>query len=45
MRVAHDSAAGAPVEGAVVRSGVRRVQTDARGEAVLVLSPGPHTVA
>lgn len=44
VRVTHDSAAGAPVEGAVVRSGARSARTDVRGEAVLVLSPGPHTV-
>jgi iron complex outermembrane receptor protein len=44
VRVARDSAGGAPVEGAVVRSGRAATRTDARGEAALRLAPGAHVI-
>ena len=44
IRVTRDSAAGAPVEGALVRSGSRGTRTGAAGEAMLRLAAGTHTV-
>jgi outer membrane receptor for ferrienterochelin and colicins len=44
IRVTVDSIAGAPVVSAIVRSGRVGAQTESRGEAVLRVSPGFHTV-
>ncbi|HEX5829384.1 MAG TPA: TonB-dependent receptor plug domain-containing protein, partial [Gemmatimonadaceae bacterium] len=44
VRVTRDTAGGAPLDAALVRSGRAGAQTDERGEATLRLAPGPHTV-
>ncbi|HLV25913.1 MAG TPA: TonB-dependent receptor [Gemmatimonadales bacterium] len=44
VRVRHDSASGAPVVSATVRSDNAAARTDASGNARLQLAPGTHTV-
>ena len=44
VRVTADSLAGPSVASAIVRSGLVGAQTDSRGETVLRLAPGSHTV-